>query len=376
MNLQQRTPQNAESSKFTKIIKKIFFTILNEWLLIAICLTILAAYLFPDFGSDQGPLNPNFTENLLVGIVFFGSGLGLKFHQLKEGIFSWPSHLIIQIFVFAVFPCYVYGFVGLFFHYIPDNLFPFKIATGIIIMDTLPTTITMAPIFTQASKGSLTVALLNASLSSLLSIFICPLLVYLQLGSQIQIDYASLLLKLAEIVVIPIVGGLLLQFLMSLTTITTKIKNFITKYWGIVNKICLLFLTYLIFCGSFSEKETMHYFSPAVLGVMTGMLTFFHVLQLLLLFGLQVLIRQLGVKFDRPTIVAQIIVASQKTMTMGIPLIKALFPNDPVQIGLVTLPIIIYHSIETVSAGILVSPFSKWVDAEQDPEPVEQNLLV
>jgi len=256
-------------------IRRIFFAILHEWLLIGICLAILFAYLWPKFGSEEGPLNPKLTENILVGIVFFGNGLGLKFQQLKEGVFSWPSHLIIQVFIFAIFPCYVYGFVGLFSANIPHHLFPFKIATGILIMDTLPTTITMSPIFTQASKGSITIALLNASLSSLISIFICPFLVYIQLGSEIAVDYLALILQLAEIVVVPIAGGLLVQFLTSLSKITFEIRQFIVQNSGNVNKMCLILLTYLIFCGTFSAKGSIKYFSPQVIAVMSGILLFF-----------------------------------------------------------------------------------------------------
>jgi len=244
-------------------------------------------------------------------------------------------------------------------------------------MDTLPTTITMSPIFTQASKGSITIALLNASLSSLISIFICPFLVYIQLGSEIAVDYLALILQLAEIVVVPIAGGLLVQFLTSLSKITFEIRQFIVQNSGNVNKMCLILLTYLIFCGTFSAKGSIKYFSPQVIAVMSGILLFFHLIQLFLLFGFQVLLKQLGINFSRPTIVAQIIVASQKTMTMAIPLIKAIFPSDPVEVGIVTLPIVIYHSIETISAGILVSPFSNWVQEEKELLQVpDEKLLV
>ena len=58
-------------------------------------------------------------------------------------------------------------------------------------------------------------------------------------------------------------------------------------------------------------------------------------------------------------------VASQKTMTMAIPLIRALFAGNPTEMGIVTLPILVYHSLETVTAGIMVTPFTKWVEAEE-----------
>jgi len=354
------------------VVVKILFVILNEWLLLAICLAIVLAYIFPAFGSDGGPLNPNLSEDILVAIVFFCSGLIIKPEQLKDGLLSWPSHLIIQFFIFVVFPCFVYGFVGLFSQVLPASIFPHKIATGIIITDTLPTTITMAPIFTQASKGDMTVALVNASLSSLLSIFLCPFLVLLQLGSDVKIDFLNLIIHLVEVVVAPILGGLILQFLMGFTEITKKIITIVRTKLGIVNKFCLIILTYLIFCGTFIQKQNLSFFSGTVLATMTAILFFFHVLQLLLLFGFQVLIRAIGIKFSRPTIVAQIIVASQKTMTMAIPLIKAIFASNPTEMGIATLPVVIYHSIETIFAGILVSPFSKWIEQEEKEKELER----
>ena len=179
------------------------------------------------------------------------------------------------------------------------------VAAGIIITDSLPSTITMSPIFTQAAKGSLTIALFNACLSSLISIFMCPALVYIQLGSSIQVNYLQLIITLCEIVVGPIFGGLLVQWAMSYTKITVKIKSYFDRL-GIINKFCLIILTYIIFCGLFSSNTATSLFSGSVLAIMTVVLLVLHLIQLALIFGFQAILRVLGLTFKRPAIVAQV----------------------------------------------------------------------
>ena len=56
---------------------------------------------------------------------------------------------------------------------------------------------------------------------------------------------------------------------------------------------------------------------------------------------------------------------THKTVILGIPLIAALFPDDP-DVGLYTLPILVYHPLELIGGGALAPFLAAFVDREQN----------
>jgi len=55
--------------------------------------------------------------------------------------------------------------------------------------------------------------------------------------------------------------------------------------------------------------------------------------------------------------------ASQKTLALGITFVGILFENDP-NVGLISLPLVIYHPAQILIGGWMAPKFAAWVDRE------------
>lgn len=82
---------------------------------------------------------------------------------------------------------------------------------------------------------------------------------------------------------------------------------------------------------------------------------------------------RVGWGFSRETVAAHLFVGSvfstyfssvthfalgtEKTMTLAIPIIQILYGNN----GIVLIPVIAYHSIETIVGGIMLIPLRRWI---------------
>ncbi len=75
-----------------------------DWFLTGMALAIVVAAIFPAPGAEGGWLHPELLTKLGVAVVFFLNGAGLSFKALKDGIFRWRLHLIIQSATFILFP--------------------------------------------------------------------------------------------------------------------------------------------------------------------------------------------------------------------------------------------------------------------------------
>ena len=71
-------------------------------------------------------------------------------------------------------------------------------------------TVNMVIVMTKASGGNEAVALLNASLGSIIGVFLTPALILIYLGQESDIKFGEVVLKLVYRVIIPIIVGQIL----------------------------------------------------------------------------------------------------------------------------------------------------------------------
>ena len=107
----------------------------------------------------------------------------------------------------GIVPCVVWGLTKLLLHF---EVLSEDLTTGMVIAASLPMTVNMVIVLTKASGGDEACALLNASLGSLLGVFVTPALLLLYLGQSSDIDFGQVVLKLCYRVLIPIAFGQIL----------------------------------------------------------------------------------------------------------------------------------------------------------------------
>src|SRR5690349_12927046 len=147
-----------------------------DWFLTGMAIAVLLAWLFPDPGAHGGSLHPELLTKLGVALIFFLHGLTLSFAALKAGTLRWPVHLVIQSATFLIFPLLGLLLLWPFRQWLSPELW-----LGFFYLCALPSTVSSSVALTAAARGHVSVAVFNATLSSLLGVFLTPLWISLVL---------------------------------------------------------------------------------------------------------------------------------------------------------------------------------------------------
>ena len=150
-----------------------------DWFLTGMIAAILLAWLFPTPGAKGGAMHPEILVKAGVALIFFLHGVALSFDKLKAGTLRWPLHLIVQVATFVFFPLLGLALLAIFGRFLPPNLH-----LGFFFLCALPSTVSSSVAMTAAARGNVPVAVFNATLSSLIGIFLTPLWIGLVIGTS------------------------------------------------------------------------------------------------------------------------------------------------------------------------------------------------
>ncbi|HJU49452.1 MAG TPA: bile acid:sodium symporter, partial [Pseudogulbenkiania sp.] len=128
---------------------------------------VLLAIAWPELGRSGGLIQLQNFANYGVAVVFLLYGLTLSPQKIREGLFNWRLHVVVQLATFLLFPLLVLGCLRLFGQQVPTEM-----ALGFFYLAALPSTVSSSVAMTSIAKGNVPGAIFNASLSSLLGVFI------------------------------------------------------------------------------------------------------------------------------------------------------------------------------------------------------------
>src|SRR5690606_12740727 len=144
---------------------------------LAIMGVVLSACLLPC--SRQGAQVLGWITNLAIGLLFFLHGAKLSKQAVLAGITHWRLHLLIFACTFGLFPL-----LGLALKPLLAPLVGPELYLGLLFLCALPATVQSAIAFTSLARGNIPAAICSAAASSLLGIFLTPLLVLLLMGME------------------------------------------------------------------------------------------------------------------------------------------------------------------------------------------------
>lgn len=307
-----------------------------DWFLVGMVLAVALAWVFPEAGARGGALHPALLNKGAVALIFFLHGLALSFEALKQGTLNVRLHLIVQLSTFLLFPV-----LGALLFFATRSLLEPELRVGLFFLCALPSTISTSVALTATARGNVPGAVFNATLSSLLGVFLTPLWLGLLLGSTGQPrDLFPVIADLTQWLVIPLVVGQALRPLLS---------AFISRYKVIVSKIdrlTLLLLVYTSFCDSVKGGVWTGHGT-------TGLIVIFAVSVVLLAVVMTVMAstsRSLGLE-DADRITA-IFCGSKKTLAAGVPMARLVFGAHP-GLALILLPLMVYHPLQLLVGGWL-----------------------
>ena len=320
-----------------KHLKRVF----TDWFLCGMLLATLLAYVFPRFGSTGGAMHAEWVINIGVFLVFFLHGVNLSSEQISHGLKNMRLHLMVQGFTFIVFPL---------LWLLADTLLGTRIAPllmlGFFYLCALPSTISSSVALTGSAGGNVPAAILNASLSSVLGIFLTPLLVSFVVGSGSGgIDLGATLLDLCAMLLLPLVLGQLVRPLLGGFFARHK------RYTNIVDKVVILLLVYAAFCNSMVSGMWQQQGAAVILGAFIGS-------ALLLAAILWMTTRTArALKFSTADEITAVFCASKKSLAAGAPMAALIFGANP-GLGLILLPIMIYHPLQLIVCSVMAENYA------------------
>ncbi len=313
---------------------------LNGFLL-GILAAIGMAALFPEIGSSESTIPWKPFIQVGIALLFFFYGLKLDPTQLRVGLSNWKLHALIQLTTFLGFPLLVIGLVSFF-----PGLDP-NFALGISYLGALPSTVSASVVLVSIAGGNVAAAIFNASISSLFGVVLTPLWMRLA-GGEVggELDLWASIVDLSVKVVLPVLLGLLLH-----RSLFPKIKPYLVRL-KYLDQTVILSIVFTTFSESFSQK-IFSSFSWLSLGG----LALFMLIILLLVGGILFLLVRL-LFFSREDQIAALFCGSTKSLVHGVAIGKVLFPSSAI-LGLVLLPVMLYHLQQLILGSILAKYFEK-----------------
>jgi sodium/bile acid cotransporter 7 len=289
-------------------------------------------------------------------------GVALKTKDLAKALKDVKLNLTIQFMSLIFIPSVVYGIYTL----LQGSQLPPALLRGLVVLACVPVTTTTCNVLCKAADGNTAVSLFHSALGNLLGAFYTPSVLLLLLGNQSTVSFVDVLIKILETLLAPLVAGQLVHNFLG----HFKVVEFIKKISGDVTKVCLLIIIWNTFCDTFSRKiedvdtQDVVYVILLVIALHVSFVTIAVFMYRHPCFGL-----------NRRTQVSAWFCSTQKTIVMGIPLIKIIFEGNP-EIGLIQIPLLMYHPTQTISASFFLGKINRWVKADDDLEKdVEEGLL-
>ncbi|WP_119685878.1 bile acid:sodium symporter family protein [Acinetobacter pittii] len=172
----------------------------------------------------------------ILGIIMLGMGMTMTVDDFK-GVLQSPKAVLIGVVAqFVVMPGLAYILCKLF------NLPP-EIAVGVILVGCCPGG-TASNVITYMAKGNVALSVACTSVSTLLAPVLTPAIFYLLASQWLKIDAASMFISISQVVLLPIVIGLILR-----TWLKRQVESYI-HVMPLVSVIAIVAIVAAIIGGS------------------------------------------------------------------------------------------------------------------------------
>ena len=275
-----------------------------------------------------------------IVLLFFLHGAKLSREAVLAGIGHWRLHLMTLGFTYVLFPA-----LGLMAAWAVGLVVDPALAAGLLFLALLPSTVQSSIAFTAMAGGNVAAAVCSASLSNLVGIVLTPLLVavFIHAGGTGDVNGLGSVQKIAGQLLLPFVAGHLLRPLIGKWIDAHK------KLLQPVDRSSVLLVVYSAF-------------SAAVVGGVWSRVGPFDLAVLLaasaailaaVIFVNGIAARAAGLA--REDAIVLLFCGSKKSLVSGVPMAGALFA--PAQVGMVILPLMIFHQLQLFVCAWLAGRF-------------------
>lgn len=303
----------------------------------AILAAAVAASVFPAQGVAIDVLD--WVTKAAIFVLFFLYGARLHPDEALNGLKNWRLHLTILTFTFVVFPI-----IGLLLGFIPEQVLSPALYAGLLYVTLCPSTVQSSINFTSIAGGNVAGAIVSASASNLLGVFLTPLLAIALMNTtgQADVGWGSILDIVLQILLPFVLGQLSRRWTASFVEGHKKLKLF--------DQGTIVLVVYNAFSA----------------GVREGIWSLVSWVDLLVVVAISLVVlafmlwltwtgaRRLG--FDRADAIAIQFCGTKKSLATGLPMAGVLFAGQP--IGLIMLPLMIFHQAQLMACSALASRYA------------------
>ena len=307
-------------------------------LIVLIILAVIIAIIAPARGNFADIFGQ--VTNVAIALLFFLYGARLSTPEALNGLKHWRLHLTILAFTFVVYPL-----IGIALRTL-TAVISHDMYLGILFLTLVPSTVQSSVAFTSIAKGNVAGAIVSASASNLVGVIVTPLLVMLLMGTGggVHID-TSVFGEIALLLLAPFVLGQL------------------TRRW--VGKVAQSKATKVVDRGSIAMVVYSAFSKGVVDGVWTSIslwdLAFLVVFAAAFVAFMLWLTRKASQKmgFNRADTIAIEFCGSKKSLATGLPMASVIFASGGASLGLLILPLMIYHQVQLMMCSWLAARYAQ-----------------
>ena len=303
------------------------------WFLVALLCLIPVGLWAPKPGlyiKEQGQIIPVF-----VGLMLGVSGFSMDASSLVRQVFNWRAILPVLLSTFALAPAAAYG-LALWLRPEGDPYF----LPAMMILAAQAGTLASALALTMMAGGNRELALVVTLLSNSLTVLLTPLILERTVGTAVQFNTSTMVLRLFLIVLLPILIGQLLR---------PKLWEHAKPIRPALKVVPQLIIVLFVYAGFASGADKLRQGGELLFRFLIACVAL-HII----LLGVMALVSGV-LKLSWPDRTAMILCGSQKTLPNGIYIWSQFFPSNPYG----AVPLVLFHLFQLIADTLLVSKFEK-----------------
>lgn len=313
-----------------------------DWFLTAIIAAAVVATFWPAQGAGVEVVS--WATKTTIFILFFLYGARLHPDEALKGLKHWKLHLTILTFTFVVFPL-----LGLALGWLSPLLIPKPLYAGLLYVTLVPSTVQSSINFTSIARGNVAGAIVSASASNLLGVVITPMLAILLMNTtgNASIQFGSIIDIFAQILLPFAIGQASRRWTAAWVEGHPKLKLF--------DQATIVLVVYAAFSSGIREG-IWSMVSVSDLAILTVVCLVILAFMLWLTWWSAI---KLG--FNRADVIAIQMAGTKKSLATGLPMAIVLFEGQP--IGLIMLPLMVFHQLQLMACSVLASRYGRQFDA-------------